>query len=96
MSAAFLRSVHLPPMARSSASTAMAALRPARPARSSWRLSALALLGAAVGQTPCPNGCSSHGVCFNGTCTCEAMWKTGPMWPAIAGQAAGWPMPRAA
>ena len=41
-------------------------------------LAALALLGAAVGQAPCPNGCSSHGVCFNGTCTCEAMWKTDP------------------
>ena len=46
--------------------------RHGRPARSGWRLSALALLGAAVGQSSCPNGCSSHGVCFNGTCTCEA------------------------
>eukprot|EP00964_Phaeocystis_antarctica_P052508 scaffold30760_cov30-Phaeocystis_antarctica.AAC.2 len=72
-------------MARSSARARLAALPPSRPARSSWRLSALALLGAAVGQTPCPNGCSSHGVCFNGTCTCEttSQWKPRPN---VAGQ----------
>ena len=58
--------------ASGSARLRLAALRPRRPARSGWRLSALALLGAAVGQSPCPNACSSHGVCFNGTCTCES------------------------
>ena len=70
-------------MTRSGRATRPAALRPRRPAHSSWRLSALAFLGAAVGQAPCPNGCSSHGVCFNGTCTREAMWKPNP---GMAGQ----------